>query len=110
VASGREREKMLLPRCLRETRIVTVGGFRACVQAGGCRAPSATVEWKDYTPEDKAKWSQFCTWGESGLDQHPINCVDWNQATEYCKWTGGIAFPGNVEVTWWQGAALMAWW
>ena len=98
--AGPVHQVTLAAYCMDKTE-VTVGGFRACVQAGGCRAPSATVEWKDYTPEDKAKWSQFCTWGESGLDQHPINCVDWNQATEYCKWTGG-RLPSEAE---WEYAA-----
>src|SRR5205085_165588 len=29
-----------------------------------------------------------CNWG-SGRDDHPVNCVDWNQASAFCKWAGG---------------------
>ena len=78
----------LSPFCIDKTE-VTVAAFGACVQAGDCQPPSATVDWKDIKPEIKTKWSQFCTWAKTGLDQHPINCVDWKQATAYCEWTGG---------------------
>ncbi len=90
----------LSPYCIDRTE-VTVAAFRTCVQAGECAPPSATIGWKDLKPEDKTKWSQFCTWGRSGMDQHPINCVDWNQATAYCTWTGG-RLPTEAE---WEFAA-----
>jgi formylglycine-generating enzyme required for sulfatase activity len=90
----------LSPYCIDKTE-VTVAAFRTCVQAGECAPPSATIEWKDLKPEDKTKWSQFCTWGRGAMDQHPINCVDWNQATAYCVWTGG-RLPTEAE---WEFAA-----
>jgi len=90
----------LSPFCMDKTE-VTVTSFRACVQAGDCQPPSATVDWKDIKPEDKTKRSQFCTWGRGGLDKHPINCVDWNQASAYCESTGG-RLPTETE---WEYAA-----
>jgi formylglycine-generating enzyme required for sulfatase activity len=50
---------------------VTVDAYAACVRAGSCTA---------------AETGEFCKGGEPGKGNHPINCVDWNQATAYCGW------------------------
>ncbi len=52
---------------------VTVDRYAACVRAGKC-TPAAAGQW--------------CNAGVSGRGNHPINCVDWNQATAYCAWKG----------------------
>jgi formylglycine-generating enzyme required for sulfatase activity len=66
---------------------VTVAAYRQCVQAGKCQAHD-TVNWEGYSQADAKKWSRFCTWGKADRDTHPINCVDWDQATAYCAWKG----------------------
>ncbi len=52
---------------------MTVADYRRCVDVGRCAAPSAGEE---------------CNWGLSGRDRHPVNCVDWAQATAYCGFVG----------------------
>jgi formylglycine-generating enzyme required for sulfatase activity len=52
---------------------VTVSQYAACVAAGGCTATGTF---------------SYCNAGISGRDNHPINCVDWEQATAYCAWAG----------------------
>jgi sulfatase modifying factor 1 len=75
----------LSPYCIDKTE-VTVAAYRECVRAGECR-PAST--------------SKFCTWGEAGHEQHPLNCVDWNQAKAYCEWMGG-RLPTEAQ---WEFAA-----
>ena len=51
----------------------TVAQYGVCVTAGGCTA---------------ARTRSYCTWGVAGKEQHPINCVDWNNSKAYCEWAG----------------------
>ena len=52
---------------------VTVSAFRACVEAGACSDHDLTS-------------MTTCNYGRPGRDQHPLNCVDWQQAADYCTW------------------------
>jgi formylglycine-generating enzyme required for sulfatase activity len=53
----------------------TVARFEECVDAGACVA----------TDFD----SIYCNRGKLGRDEHPINCIDWDQARAFCGWAGG---------------------
>jgi formylglycine-generating enzyme required for sulfatase activity len=52
---------------------VTVGAYRACVDAGKCTPPDTGL---------------YCNWDKPGRDRHPVNCVDWQQALAYCAFVG----------------------
>ena len=56
---------------------VTAAQYRKCVEAGVCTEP------------DTGGYKNACTWGKSGYDDHPINCVDWGQARTFSRWVGG---------------------
>jgi formylglycine-generating enzyme required for sulfatase activity len=61
----------------------TVAQYTKCVDAGGCSEP---------------KTGANCNWGPDRSD-HPVNCVDWYQATGFCRWMGG-RLPTAQEREW----------
>ncbi|MEI2691323.1 MAG: bifunctional serine/threonine-protein kinase/formylglycine-generating enzyme family protein [Anaerolineae bacterium] len=65
---------------------VTAAQYRRCVDAGACSAPDT---------------GGSCTYSADGRSDHPINCVDWNQAAAYCAWAGR-RLPTEAE---WEKAA-----
>jgi len=65
---------------------VTTAAYSACVQAGRCSAAGTDA---------------YCNYGHSDKNNHPINCVDWDQATAYCA-SVGKRLPTEEE---WEYAA-----
>jgi formylglycine-generating enzyme required for sulfatase activity/serine/threonine protein kinase len=71
--------------CIDKTE-VTVVAYAACVAVAGCSAAPLTVHWTDYSAEMAKRNNRWCN-GKDRPD-HPINCVDWEQAAAYCRWKG----------------------
>lgn len=59
---------------------VTVEAYAECVKAKRC-APQGTVSFSVF---DKTG----CNYGQPGREKHPMNCVEWSQASAYCEWKG----------------------
>lgn len=69
-----------------EATEVTVAAYTECVDAGGCSEPTSGAP---------------CSYGNALAAQHPINCVTWQQAVDYCTWKGR-RLPSEAE---WEFAA-----
>jgi formylglycine-generating enzyme required for sulfatase activity len=65
--------QVLLPAFRIDRTEVRVNEFADCVRAGACSEPLT---------------GQWCNWGVAGRGDHPVNCVDWEQARGYCHWVG----------------------
>ena len=52
---------------------VTVAAYAKCVAAGTCTAPDTGM---------------YCNWKKAGNEAHPVNCLDWKQAGDYCAFAG----------------------
>ena len=61
---------------------VTVRAYSECVRLGRCSEPDP------YTAE-RGNYRIFCNWHHpEQRGNHPINCVDFDQATAFCAWAG----------------------
>jgi formylglycine-generating enzyme required for sulfatase activity len=65
---------------------VRVSEYRHCVEDGACEPPAV---------------ASGCNWNEPGRSDHPVNCIDWEQAAAYCSWVGK-RLPTEQE---WEKAA-----
>jgi formylglycine-generating enzyme required for sulfatase activity len=70
---------------------VTVARYRRCAQAGACVAPSTNV-------------AQGCTYTLQPQDHelHPVTCLSWQSAQDFCGWDGGRQLPTEAQ---WEQAA-----
>jgi formylglycine-generating enzyme required for sulfatase activity len=74
-----------------DTYEVTVAEFGECVAAGACIADNFG------TKDD----CEYCNYGYSDRDDHPMNCVSWYGAEEYCVYVGK-SLPSEAQ---WEKAA-----
>lgn len=74
--------------CLDRTE-VTVAAYRRCVAEERCTPPGRRAAWPELFPGEETSWSSYCHENAQGHDDHPINCVDWQQAASYCRAQGG---------------------
>ncbi|MEZ4301908.1 MAG: SUMF1/EgtB/PvdO family nonheme iron enzyme [Polyangiaceae bacterium] len=71
---------------------VTAEAYKACSDKGECKRPAPVPDYpkSDSTSEadhTKAKTAlaEMCNFGKPGREKHPINCVSWSMADEYCR-------------------------
>ncbi|HHH28393.1 MAG TPA: hypothetical protein ENK57_08620, partial [Polyangiaceae bacterium] len=77
---------------------VSVALYTRCVQAGVCDTEHLRgfrLEGGPHRPSAK------CNWGQPSKQNHPMNCVDYEDAHRYCHWAGG-RLPTEAE---WEKAA-----
>jgi formylglycine-generating enzyme required for sulfatase activity len=78
---------------------VTVVAYLACVHAGRCTPAGTEVRWEGITPAERGRWAGACNGDRADRADHPVNCVDWDQARAYCAFAGK-RLPTEEEWEW----------
>jgi len=86
--------------CMDRTE-VTVTMYEDCVHRSLCSPAWTTADWPGIEEDAQDFDSQFCNGARPGYGDHPINCVDFNQAETYCR-AVGRRLPTEEE---WEYAA-----
>jgi formylglycine-generating enzyme required for sulfatase activity len=67
---------------------VTVAEYAECVRAARCASAPTVADWPGITDADRKQWSPYCNGDRADRREHPVNCVDWTQASAYCAFVG----------------------
>lgn len=87
--------------CIDRTE-VTLSQYRQCLYAGTCTTPYPTIQMSGLPPSEVPFWSTFCNGARNDRDNHPVNCVDWTQASTYCHAHNNGSLPSEAQ---WEYAA-----
>jgi formylglycine-generating enzyme required for sulfatase activity/serine/threonine protein kinase len=72
---------------------VTAAEYKSCSDIGECKRPPPAPDFPKADNETEAEHTklidanaELCNFNKEGREKHPINCVSWALADNYCKW------------------------
>ena len=107
LSNSRPAHQVTVPSfCLDETE-VTLRAYRECSTVGECKRAFRDAWWPQGNSDTEAwdysreQHSKLCNEGSDARLDHPVNCVTWEQANDFCRWRGA-ELPTEVQ---WEFAA-----
>jgi len=92
---------LVRPFCMDVTEVTTLA-YKACSDRGKCRRAPDSNWWAGLTPRQTSILDPLCNArSPDARARHPINCVSWTAADEYCR-AYGKRLPTEAE---WELAA-----
>jgi eukaryotic-like serine/threonine-protein kinase len=102
LAMARPAHKVEVGRFCIDMYEVTTEDYVKCSDAGDCKRafsesfwPQGSMKRSDWE-KARAAYSPLCNFGAEDRGRHPINCVMWAQADEYCR-VKGKRLPRELE-------------
>jgi formylglycine-generating enzyme required for sulfatase activity len=88
---------LIAPFCIDATE-VTVKAYASCVASQACDATGLAPTEPEHGDTEMPD-SDDCNWGVAQREDHPINCVDWLQASTFCA-AMDKRLPSANELVW----------
>jgi eukaryotic-like serine/threonine-protein kinase len=85
------------PFCL-DIYEVSVEAYEKCVGEGNCLKALQDVDFPGIKRGQREKFRDLCNTRRPGKEKHPINCVDWSMADNFCRGAGGRLQKGGARL------------
>ncbi len=96
--NARPPHKVTLPAYCLDRHEVTAAAYDACARDGNCLRAPKDVHYPDMTAAEHTTFSALCTSERPELANHPINCIDFQMADNYCRTAGGRTKEGGARL------------
>lgn len=82
---------------------VTVAEYQVCSDKGECKRPPDMPDWPkaqgalpNVHETKRTAYAELCNFGKPDRGNHPVNCVSWSLAQEYCTFRK-MRLPSEAE-------------
>jgi eukaryotic-like serine/threonine-protein kinase len=83
--------------CL-DQKEVTTKDYLGCVDRGGCLREPVRVDFDGLEAHQAEHYAALCNATKTNHGDHPINCVNWDNARNYCESKGGRLPEGGARL------------
>ena len=98
IENARPAHKVELSSFCLDVTETTAAAYDHCVGSGNCLKPPRDVYFPGITRDERGVLAALCNSRRPGHELHPINCVDWSMANNFCRTHGGRLAQGGARL------------